>query len=90
MNKEKMIEILMADRCTKVEAEKFSNNGTSIYDGKDFESNYIDYANEYYASDEDIKELAYQYKDMIDTQTPIPDWGIVNLSGEKFYIEYEN
>ena len=90
MSKEKMIEILMADRCTQREAEKFLKNGTVIYTAKDFESNYMDYASEDHASEEDMKELADLYKKMIDSQEPITDWSIVNLGGERYYIEYVN
>lgn len=90
MSKEKMIEILMADRCTQREAEKFLKNGTVIYTAKDFESNYMDYASEDHASEEDMKELAGRYKKMIDSQEPMTDWSIVNLDGERYYIEYVN
>ena len=90
MRKEKMIEILMADRCTKGEAEKFLKNGTLIYIAKDFESNYMEYASEDHASEEDIKDLTDRYKNMIDNQEPITDWSIVNLGGKRYYIEYVN
>ena len=37
MTREKQIEILMEDRCTKSEAEKHLKNGTTIFE--DFEEN---------------------------------------------------
>ena len=45
MTREKQIEILMEDRCTKSEAEKHLKNGTTIFE--DFEENFDKYMKEW-------------------------------------------
>ena len=45
MTREKQIEILMEDRCTKSEAEKHLKNGTTIFE--DFEENFDKYMEEW-------------------------------------------
>lgn len=82
MKKEKQIEILMKDGCTKSEAEKFIKQGTTIY--TDFEENFDDYMVEWYASEEDIEK----YKQMIDTKIPATDWGVVEEDNKVYYIAY--
>lgn len=37
MTKEREIEILMLDRCTKSDAEKHLKNGSTVFEGDDFE-----------------------------------------------------
>ena len=82
MTKEKQIEILMKDRCTKTEAENFLKNGTTIYD--DFEENFEDYMKEWICDEDQIAA----FKEMVDTKSPVLDWGIVEDNGKTYYIEY--
>lgn len=81
-NKMTDIEILMADNCTKLEAEKHLKNGTVVF--RDFEENFDPYMKEWDIDEEDIP----LYKAMIERKEPIPDWGIVTKDGKTFYIEY--
>lgn len=77
------IEILMADRCTRKEAEKYLLDGTTIYD--DFEENFDSYMKEWdWADEEDIAS----FKKMIETKKPIRDWGVVELYEKTYYIMY--
>lgn len=78
------IEILMMDRCTRAEAERLLKNGTSVYDGKDFEKNFDSYMAEW---DMDEEEQA-EYRAMIEKKEPVPDWGIVEHEGKTYYIRY--
>lgn len=92
MKREQQIEILMEDRCTKNEAERFLKNGTTIYD--DFEENFDLYMEELKLSfpkgleDEDYIELVDAYKKMIATGIPATDWGIVKTNEKTYYIQY--
>ena len=82
MTREKQIEILMEDRCTKSEAEKHLKNGTIIFE--DFEENFEKYMEEW-----DIEEEEREvYRNMIETGEPITDWGVVKLEGKTYYIQY--
>ncbi len=82
MTKEREIEILMKDRCTKQEAEKFLKNGTTIFD--DLEENLDDYFEEWNV-DEEEKEI---YRKMVSEKVPATDWGIVECDGKTYYIMY--
>ena len=84
MTREKEIEILMMDRCTKSEAENLLQNGTTVFDGEDFKSNFDRYMDDWDADDEERA----QYKAMIDQKKPVPDWGIVEDEGKTYYIMY--
>ena len=85
MTREKQIEILMADRCTRAEAEKHLNNGTVIFE--DFEENLDSYIKE--LSDEDIVGFDEKsFREMVETKKPLPDWGIVEQDGKTYYIMY--
>ena len=85
MTREKQIEILMADRCTRAEAEKHLNNGTVIFE--DFEENLDSYIKEF--SDEDIVGFDEEsFHQMVDTKKPLADWGIVEQDGKTYYIMY--
>lgn len=89
MTREKQIEILMEDRCTKSEAEKHLKNGTTIFD--DFEENFDKYMEEwkYLAEDkEEYTKMVESYKNMIETGEPITDWGVVKLDEKTYYIMY--
>ena len=90
MTREKQIEILMEDRCTKSEAEKHLKNGTTIFD--DFEENFDKYMEEWksgYAEDsEDYTREVESYRNMIETGNPVTDWGVVKKDGKTYYIQY--
>lgn len=79
MTKEREIEILMLDKCTKLEAEKHLKNGSIVYEGKDFEKHFNEYMKEW-----NIEE----YRKMITEKIPALDWGIVEDNGKVYYIEY--
>ena len=82
MTREREIEILMEDRCTKSEAEKHLKNGTIIFE--DFEENFEKYMDEWDIEEEERES----YKKMIETGEPITDWGVVKLEGKTYYIQY--
>lgn len=84
MTKEREIEILMMDRCTRSEAEKLLENGTAVFDGEDFENNFDRYMDD---RDTDEEERA-RYRAMVDHKKSIPDWGIVEDGGKTYYIMY--
>ena len=85
MTIEKQIEILMEDRCTKLEAERHLKNGTIIFD--DFEENLDSYIKEF--SDEDaIGFDEKSFREMVETKKPLPDWGVVEKDGKTYYIIY--
>ena len=82
MTREREIEILMEDRCTKSEAEKHLKNGTIIFE--DFEENFDKYMEEW-----DIEEEEREaYKKMIETGELITDWGVVKIDDKTYYIMY--
>lgn len=82
MTREREIEIIMQDGCTRAEAEKHLNNGTVVFE--DFAENFDSYMKEW-ACDEDEKEA---YRKMIDSKNPVMDWGIVEQDGKTYYISY--
>ena len=82
--KEREIEILMLDRCTKSDAEKHLKNGSTVFEGDDFEKFFDDYMKEWNIEEEDIEE----YRKMITDKIPVRDWGIVEDNGETYYIMY--
>lgn len=82
MTKEREIEILMMDRCTKAEAEKHLNNGSIVF--TDFEEYFNDYMKEWDIEEEEIPT----YKKMIEEKIPVTDWGIVEDDGKTYYIMY--
>lgn len=82
MTNEKAIEILMKDGCTRSEAEKFLNKGTIVFD--DFEEFFDSYMQERGIDEEEQEE----YKQMIATGKALPDWGVVEDSAKRYYIEY--
>ena len=89
MTREKQIEILMEDRCTKSEAEKHLKNGTTIFE--DFEENFDKYMEEwkYLAEDEEeYNNMMKSYRNMIETGEPVTDCGVVKLEGKTYYIQY--
>lgn len=84
MTRERKIEILMLDRCTKSEAEKHLKNGSTVFEGDDFEKFFDDYMKEWSIEEDDIEE----YRKMITDKIPARDWGIVEDNGKTYYIMY--
>ena len=82
MTKEREIELLMMDRCTKSEAEKHLKNGSTIFE--DFEENIESYLDEWDIEEEDKDE----YRKMVTDKIPARDWGIVEDNGKTYYIMY--
>lgn len=82
MTKEREIELLMLDKCTKSEAEKHLKNGSTIFE--DFEENIESYLDEWNIEEEDKDE----YRKMVTDKIPARDWGIVEDSGKTYYIMY--
>ena len=82
MTREREIELLMLDRCTKSEAEKHLKNGSTIFE--DFEENIESYLNEWNIEEEDKNE----YRKMVTDKIPARDWGIVEDNGKTYYIMY--
>ena len=82
MTREREIELLMLDRCTKSEAEKHLKNGSTIFE--DFEENIESYLDECNIEEEDKDE----YRKMVTDKIPARDWGIVEDNGKTYYIMY--
>ena len=82
MTREREIELLMLDRCTKSEAEKHLKNGSTIFE--DFEENIESYLNEWNIEEEDKDE----YRKMVTDKIPVRDWGIVEDNEKTYYIMY--
>ena len=82
MTREREIELLMLDRCTKSEAEKHLKNGSTIFE--DFEENIESYLNEWNIEEENKNE----YRKMVTDKIPARDWGIVEDNGKTYYIMY--
>lgn len=82
MTKERKIEILRMDGCTRSEAEKFLKYGTAIYDN--FEEEFDFHMESWGCDEEEIKA----YRSMIDEKTPVRDWSIVEHNGKTYYIAY--
>lgn len=86
MTREKEIEVLMKDRCTKKEAEDALKRGSIVY--PDFEENLELYIAE--AEEMIDKEYAESLRNMVKTQKELCDWSIVELDGKRYYIQYVN
>ena len=82
MTREKQIEILIEDRCTRAEAEKHLKNGTTIFE--DFEENFDKYMEEWNYDEEEKAE----YRKMVAEKKPLTDWGIVEDGERIYYIQY--
>ena len=82
MTREREIELLMLDRCTKSEAEKHLKNGSTIFE--DFEENIESYLDEWNIEEEDKDE----YRKMVTDKIPTRDWGVVEDNGKTYYIMY--
>lgn len=81
MTREKQIEILMADRCTKSEAEKLLKLGTIIFDEK---SEFLEHINEGMEEDEDKEP--YTLDDVKNGW--VENASVTNYEGKEFYIVY--
>lgn len=82
MTRERQIEILEKDGCTKQDAEKHLKNGCTIF--TDFEQNFDGYMKEWGFDEDDI----LIHRNMMDKKIPAPDWGIVEDDGNTYYILY--
>ena len=82
MTREREIELLMLDRCTKSEAEKHLKNGSTTFE--DFEENIESYLDEWNIEEKDKDE----YRKMVTDKIPARDWGIVEDNGKTYYIMY--
>ena len=82
MTREREIEILMEDRCTRKEAEKHLKDGATIFE--DFEENLESYLDEWDIEEEDREA----YRNMVTDKIPAADWGIVEQDGKTYYIDY--
>lgn len=76
------LEILMADGCTRHDAEKHLKNGAIIY--SDFAEHLESYLKEWRLDEDD----ADAFREMIRTGKPVADWGIVKDGNTTYYIEY--
>ena len=76
------IKILMMDGCTESEAKKHLERGTMVY--SDLPENFERYAEEWQL-DEDEREAI---KNMIGTKEPAQDWGVVEIDGKPYFIQY--
>ena len=82
MTRERQIEIIMDDGCTRAEAEKHLRAGAIVLE--DFEKNF-----ESYLKDWDMdKDLENDIRKMVGTKKPAPDWGVVEKDGKTYYIMY--
>jgi hypothetical protein len=86
MTREREIEILIKDRCTRAEAEKLLKNGSTVYE--DLEENLEKYLDEWKYLDEEDNNFTDSVEKMVETKQPMVDWGIVNDNGKTYYIEY--
>ena len=82
MTREREIEILMEDRCTRTEAEKHLKNGTVVFG--DFEESLESYLDEWNIEEDDREA----YRKMVTDKIPAADWGIVEQDGNTYYIMY--
>ena len=82
MTREREIEILMEDKCTRKEAEKHLKNGTIIFE--DFEENLESYLDEWDIEEEDREA----YRKMVTDKIPTTDWGVVEQDGKTYFIMY--
>ena len=88
MTKQEQIEILMADGCTKSDAEKHFKNDTTIY--CDLEENLDTYLSDWEYLNDDLDDVKYTdaIAKMVQTKEPLAGWGIVEKDGKTYDIEY--
>ena len=76
------IKILMMDGCTESEAKKHLERGTMVY--SDMAENFDKYSEEWKLDEEERQAI----KNMIDTKEPAQDWGVVEIDGKVYFIQY--
>lgn len=76
------IKILMMDGCTESEAKKHLERGTIVY--SDLPDNFERYAEEWHLDEEERETI----RNMIDTKEPEQDWGVVEIDGKTYFIQY--
>lgn len=78
-------EVLLADGNSKDEVKKLIAAGTTIY--SDLEENLARYCNEDF-SDLNDPEFIEGIKKMVGDKVPMQDWGIAEIDGKNYYIQY--
>lgn len=78
------IELLMLDGCTKSEAEKHLERGAAVFTAEDLKTHFDDYMAEWEVDEEERG----QYREMLDSKTPVADWGVVETGRNTYYIMY--
>ena len=76
------IKILMMDGCTESEAKKHLECGTIVY--SDLPENFERYAEEWQLDEEEREAI----RNMIDAKEPAQDWGVVEIDGKTYFIQY--
>ena len=76
------IKILIMDGCTESEAKKHLERGTMVY--SDMEENFDKYAEEWQLDEEEREAI----RNMIDNKEPAQDWGVVEIDGKVYFIQY--
>lgn len=76
------LDILIADGCTEAEAKKYLERGTMVY--SDMEEKFDKYAEEWQLDEEEREAI----RNMIDTKEPAQDWGVVDIDGKTYFIQY--
>ena len=81
---EKNVEILMEDRCTRKEAERFLKNNTVVYDLKDFTEHFDQFMEDWQEDEEGIEA----YRKMLEAKEPIGGYSFVKYDGKEYLISY--
>lgn len=76
------LDILIVDGCTEAEAKKHLERGTMVY--SDMEEKFDKYVEEWQLDEEEREAI----RNMIDTKEPARDWGIVDIDGKTYFIQY--
>ena len=76
------IKILMRDGCTESEAKKHLERGTMVYMRRP--ENVERYAEEWQLDEEEREAI----RNMIDNKEPAQDWGVVEIDGKVYFIQY--
>ena len=76
------IKILMMDGCTESEAKKHLERGTMVY--SDLPENFDKYSEEWQLDEEEREDILK----IIDTKEPSQDWGVVEIDGKTYFIQY--
>lgn len=82
-------EVLMMDGCTRKEAERHLERGTTVFQKSDFEKNFDDYLDEWGIVEDDDVLNKSMFRKMLLEKKPLPDWGIVeDVDGNVYFIQY--